>query len=258
MDYQIAGVAGGIDRWFGPSLLAGFAVGYARSDFDANKISGNGDSNTVSGAVYATYAPGRWYVDGAIGFGHSEGSLDRSIVFPGVARHANGEPTANAFLSNVETGYSFALGRTTLLTPIAALQGIVVDEDRFAESGAGAIDLIVHGNSTEAAIGLLGGELSQEFAVGLPAPLLIKLRAGWAHDFADTSRSFTAGFQGLPGPSFAISGVDAPGDAAVINVLASMTLRHSLDLFARYDATFASGSDGTSVQGGSAGFRFVF
>ena len=258
MDYQIAGVAGGIDRWLGPSLLAGFAVGYARSDFDANKISGNGDSNTVSGAVYATYAPGRWYVDGAIGFGHSEGSLDRSIVFPGVARHAKGEPTANAFLSNVETGYSFALGHTTLLTPLAALQGIVVDEDSFAESGAEAIDLIVHGNSTEAAIGLLGGELSQEFAVGLPAPLLIKLRAGWAHDFADTSRSFTAGFQGLPGPSFAISGVDAPGDAAVINVLASMTLRHSLDLFARYDATFASGSDGTSVQGGSAGFRFVF
>ena len=254
-DYQIGGVAGGIDRWLAPSLLAGFAVGYARSNFNVNEISGSGDIDTVSGAVYASYAPGRWCVDGAIGLGHSEGSLERSIVFPGVARRTRGEPAANAFLSNVETGYSIPLGRSTVLTPLAAMQGIAVSEDSFAESGAGAIDLIVNGNSTEAAIGLFGWELTQEFAVGLPAPLLVKLRAGWAHDFADTSRSFTAGFAGLPGPAFAISGVEAPDDAAVINALASLTLRRSLDLFLRYDGSFASDA---STQGGSAGLRFVF
>jgi outer membrane autotransporter protein len=88
-----------MDRWFGPSLLAGFAVGYARSNFDADQISGSGDINTVSGAVYASYAPGRFYVDGALGFGHSEGDLKRSIVFPGIARRTSGEPGANAFLS---------------------------------------------------------------------------------------------------------------------------------------------------------------
>lgn len=259
-DYQIAGIAGGMDRWFGPSLLAGFAVGYARSNFDADQISGNGDIDTVSGAVYASYAPGRFYVDGALGFGHSEGSLERSIVFPGVARRTRGEPTANAFLSDVETGYSIALGRRTTLTPLAAMQGIVVWDDSFTENGAGAIDLIVDGNSTGAAIGLFGGELTQEVAVGLQAPLLVKLRAGWAHDFADTSRSFTAGFQGLPGPTFAIAGVDGTGDAAVINVLASLTVRHSLDVFVRYDATFATdgSANDTSVQGGSAGLRFAF
>ncbi len=259
-DYQIAGVAGGIDRWLAPSFLLGFAVGYARSDFDASQISGSGDIDTVSGAVYASYAPGRWYVDGAIGLGHSEGSLERSIVFPGVARRARGEPAADAFLSNIETGYSIPLSRTTVLTPLVAMQGIVVSEESFAESGAGAIDLFVNGNDTGAAIGLFGGELTQEFAVGLPAPLLVKLRAGWAHDFADTSRGFTAGFQGLPGPTFAIAGVDASGDAAVVNVLASVTVRNSLDIFLRYDATFASdgSAQGTSVQGGSAGLRFAF
>ncbi len=259
-DYEIAGVAGGIDRWFAPSFLAGFAVGYARSNFDADQISGSGNVDTVSGAVYASYVPGRWYIDSAVGFGHSEGSLERSIVFPGVARRTRGEPAADAFLSNVETGYAIPLGRSTVLTPLAAMQGIIVSEDSFAETGAGAIDLIVNGNSTEAAIGLFGGELTQELALGLPAPLQVKLRAGWAHDFADISRGFTAGFEGLPGPTFSIAGVDATRDAAVINVLASMTMRHSLDLYARYDATFATdgSAQGTSVQGGSAGLRFVF
>ncbi len=257
-DYEIAGVAGGIDRWFTPSMLAGIAVGYARSNYDADAISGSGNLDTVSGAVYAAYAPSRWYVEGAIGYGHSDGALERSIVFPGVARNAKGEPAANAFLSEVETGYAIPLGRSTTVTPLAAMQGIVASDDGFTERGAGAIDLTVAGNDTGAAIGLLGGALTQEIGIGLPAPLLVELRAGWTHDFADTSRSFTAGFEGLPGPSFAISGVAAPGDAALINVLATMAVRRSLDLYVRYDAEFANETNGAAVQGGSAGLRLVF
>ncbi len=172
-----------------------------------------------------------------------------------MARRARGDPKANAFLSDVETGYAIALSRSTTLTPLVAMQGIVVSEDGLAESGAGAIDLIVHDNSTQSATGLLGAELSQELPIGLQAPLLVKLRAGWSHDFADLSRSFTAGFQGLPGATFAIAGVEAPQDAAVINALASLTLGRSLDLFLRYDGSFASDA---STQGGSAGLRFVF
>lgn len=259
IDYEIGGAAGGLDRRFGPALLAGVAVGYARSNYDADQISGSGDIDTVSAALYASYAPGRFYVEGVLGYGFSDGELNRSIVFPGVARRANGDPNADAFLSSIETGYSFALGKSTVLTPLVAMQGVVVSEDGFAETGAGAINLIVHDNSTETATGLFGAELTQLLPVGLQAPLLVKLRAGWSHDFADLSRSFIAGFQGLPGPTFAISGVEAPEDAAVINVLASLTIRRSLDLFLRYDAIFASDSaQGTSVQGGSACLRFVF
>ncbi len=83
VDYRIGGVAGGIDSWLGPSVLAGFAIGYARSNYDADGISGSGDSDTVSGAVYATYAPGRWYVDGALGLDHSEGEPQAEHRLPG-------------------------------------------------------------------------------------------------------------------------------------------------------------------------------
>ena len=40
MDYQIAGVAGGIDRWFGPSFLAGFAVGLREATSTRTKSRG--------------------------------------------------------------------------------------------------------------------------------------------------------------------------------------------------------------------------
>jgi outer membrane autotransporter protein len=255
IDYEIGGAAGGLDRRFGPALLAGVAVGYARSNYDADQISGNGDIDTVSAALYASYAPGRFYVEGVLGYGFSDGELNRSIVFPGVARRANGDPNADAFLSSIETGYSFALGKSTVLTPLAAMQGIVISEDNLAESGAGAIDLLVRENTTDSARGILGAELTQALPVGLRAPLLVKLRAGWAHDFADVSRGFTASFEGLPGATFAVVGVDAPRDAAVISLLGSLTMRPSLDVFLRYDAAFASDA---STQGGSAGLRFVF
>jgi outer membrane autotransporter protein len=256
INYSMGGAAGGIEHRFGPALLAGVAVGYARSNYDADQISGSGSIDTGSGGLYASYAPGNWYVDGLLGYGFSDGSLDRSIVFPGVARRASGDPNANAFLSSIETGYSIVLGRSTMVTPLAALQGIVIFQNDLSETGAGAINLLVEDKNTSSAQSLLGAELTQALPVGLGAPLLLKLRAGWGHELADVSRSFTAGFEGLPGATtFTVDGVNAPRDVAVIELLASLTVRQSFDLYLRYDGAFANDA---STQGGSAGLRFVF
>ena len=255
VDYRIGGAAGGIDVKVSPALFAGVAFGYARTDFDADQISGSGDLTTRSAALYASYAPGRFYVEGALGYAHSQGELNRSIVYPGVTRRASGDPEADVFLSSIETGYALTLGRSTVLTPLAAMQGIVVSQDQTIESGAGAINLVIDGEDTGSAQSLIGAELAQAVPLGLAAPLLLKLRAGWGHDFGDLERSFTASFEGLPGAPFAIVGPDAPRDAAVINVLGSLSIKHSLELYLRYDGAFA---DDASVQGGSGGFRFLF
>ncbi|MGZ8416260.1 MAG: autotransporter outer membrane beta-barrel domain-containing protein [Methyloceanibacter sp.] len=252
--HRIGGAAGGIDVRVNPALFAGVAFGYARSDFDADRISGRGHLDTRSAALYASYAPGRFYVEGLLGYAHSAGELNRSIVYPGVIRIASGDPEADAFLSSIETGYALALSRSTVLTPLLAMQGIAMAQDEIVESGAGAINLLIDDQDTGSAQSLIGAELSQVVPLGLAAPLLLKLRAGWGHDFGDLERGFTASFQGLPG-AFAIVGPEAPRDAAVVNVLGSLNLRRSLELYLRYDAAFA---DDASVQGGSGGFRFVF
>ena len=255
IDYRIGGAAGGIDARVNPTLFAGVAIGYARSAFDADHISGSGFIDTVSTAVYASYAPERFYVEGALGYGHSVGELTREIVYPGVGRIAKGDLEANAFLSSIETGYAFALGPGTTLTPLVAMQGIAIVQDEVAEDGAGAINLSVDLDDSGSASGLVGAELSRQVPVGLSVPLLLKFRAGWRHDFADMSRGFTASFQGLPGAPFVIAGPDAARDAAVVGLLGSLSVRSAFELFLRYDAAFASDA---STQAGSGGFRLLF
>ena len=255
ISYAMGGVAGGVEHYFDPALLAGVAFGYARSGYVTSGISGNGSLNTFSAALYARYAPGNWYVDGVIGYGYGYGTLDRSIMFPGVIRGARGNPSANELLSSVETGYRITLAERTALTPFAAVQGIAIIQNAVVEAGAGAIDLHVQGATTGSARSIIGVELTQGVPIGLAEPLLLTLRAGWGHEFANVSRSITASFDGLPGAAFTVNGVQVPRDAALIGIGARLAIRTSVDLFLSYEGSLAGRA---SAQGGSAGLRLTF
>jgi outer membrane autotransporter protein len=253
--YAMGGVAGGMEHRFAPTVLAGAAVGYTRSSYGTDGLSGNGGINTVSAALYASYAPSAWYVDGALGYGYSDGALDRAIVFPNVARGATGDLGAHEFLSSLELGYALPLGESTAVTPFVAMQGVVIFQNGLAESGAGAIDLRVRGRTTSSARGVLGAEITHALPVGLPTPLSLTLRAGWGHEFAAVSRSVTASFDGLPGAPFTIAGAPSPRDAAVIGIGASLAIQPSVDLFLRYDGV-VTGRD--STHGAQLGLRVTF
>lgn len=255
INVAMGGVAGGVEHRFDPTLLAGIAVGYIGSGYATNGISGSGSLNSFSTALYASYAPGNWYIDGALGYGYNVATLNRTIAFPGVARGASGRPTANEFLSSIESGYHVPLDDGTVVTPFIAMQGIIVFQNSLTESGAGAINLDVQDQTTASARSVVGAELSHGLPMGLSAPLLLTLRAGWGHEFADVSRTISASFVGLPGAGFTVNGVPVPRDAAVVGIGASLAIRQSVDLFLRYDGTLASRA---SMQAGSAGLRVTF
>jgi outer membrane autotransporter protein len=255
ISFAMGGVAGGVEHRFDPALLAGLAFGYARSGYATSGISGSGNLNTFSVALYARYAPGNWYVDGVLGYGYGYRTLDRSIMFPGVTRGASGNPSANELLSSVEAGYRITLADHTALTPFAAMQGIAIFQNGVAESGAGAIDLHVRGATTASARSIIGAVLTQGVPIGLADPVLITLRAGWGHEFAKVSRSITASFDGLPGAAFTANGVSVPRDAALIGIGARLAVSKSVDLFLSYDGSLAGRA---STQGGSAGLRLTF
>jgi len=135
------------------------------------------------------------------------------------------------------------------------MQGFVIGQGAFRETGAGAVDLHVDDNTTGSAFGVFGAEIAYLLPVGLAAPVRLEGRLGWAHEFGDTERAATAFFDGTPSAaSFTVVGASAPRDAAVFGV--GLTLATpSLDLFVRYEGV---AGDGASVQGGSAGLRFTF
>jgi outer membrane autotransporter protein len=250
-DEAMGGMAGGIEHHFDPGLLAGIALGYTAGSYGTNGLSGSGSLNAISAAVYVSYVPNDWYVDGILGYGYGFGSLSRGIIFPGVAREASGNPSANEFLSSIETGYRLGLAPNTAVAPFVAMQGITILQHHMTEQGAGAIDLQLNSQTTSSARSVLGTELTHEF----PGALRVALRAGWAHEFASVTRSITAGFVGLPGTQFTVNGTNVPRDAAVVGISANLTMARSVDLFLRYDGTL---SGNASLQAGTIGFSAAF
>ncbi len=223
LDAASGGLAGGFEHRFDPALTGGIAFGYAYTGFSTNGISGEGSANTFALMPYARYAPGPWYVEGALGGAYNNATVDRTINFPGQFRRAEGNPGGPAFLSQVETGYRLPLGARSDVTPFAAMQGIVIGQHAFKETGAGAVDLNFDDNTTGSAYGVLGAEIAYLLPVGLAAPLRLNGRLGWAHEFGDTERAATAVFDGTPsGASFTVVGAAAPRDAAVFGL--GMTL----------------------------------
>src|SRR5262245_49894052 len=141
-------------RWRRGAPLRSRPVGgrYATSGFHPSGIPGRGIADAFAITPYARYAPGRWYVEVAIAAAYNDASVARDIVFPGQARAATGKPRGFAFLSQLETGTHLDLDARTVLKPFAAVQGIVLRQGSFTESGAGAADLDVAGNTTGSAL----------------------------------------------------------------------------------------------------------
>jgi outer membrane autotransporter protein len=249
------GTAGGFEQRFDAALRGGIAFGYAYTGFSTSGIPGSGSANTFAIAPYARYAPGPWYVEGALGVGYSDASVTRSIEFPGQSRTANGSPSGPALLSQAETGYRLSLDAQIDVTPFASMQGIVFRQSAFAESGAGAADLHVADNTTGSAYGVLGAEITYWLSVGLVAPLRLNGRLGWAHEFGEAGRTATAFFDGTPSQAtFTVVGASAPRDAAVFGIEVSLAMP-AADVYVGYEG---AAGDGSSLQGGTAGIHFRF
>jgi outer membrane autotransporter protein len=253
LDFDVLGVAIGFDHRLDNDLAIGGALALSSSSLDTRKLSGDGDLTTVSLGLYASYSPAAWYVDGALGYAHGWGTVSRTISFPGIDRFAAADTDSNLFLSGIETGYRLALGDSTDLTPFAAFQTIVVGQDEIKESGAGAVNLEIGGQTVTSAQGMLGAELAHRFDLGLGAPLGLSLRAAWSHDVGDTDRSFDGRFEGSDA-AFTVDGARAPRDQARIGVGITLAAQ-AMNLFLRYDGSFA---DSYRSQAATGGLRVSF
>ncbi|MGE0095181.1 MAG: autotransporter domain-containing protein [Alphaproteobacteria bacterium] len=249
VNYSGGGGAFGIDKTLEPGLFAGIAAGYANTSVSTQGVASSGAVNSYQLALYGSYGPDRFYVQGLAGYGYNENSMERTISFPGVNRQAEGDTSSNQFLGAIETGYGIPVGRVTDLTPFLGLQGTTVNQASFTETGAGALNLSVDSQTTNSVRSILGVQLDHDANIGLAKPIALLARAGWAHEYANTARPMTASFVGSTGPGFTVDGAQIARDSAVAAVGATASLTDSLSFLLRYDAEL-NGSDNAQALTG--------
>ncbi|WP_043283866.1 autotransporter-associated beta strand repeat-containing protein [Reyranella massiliensis] len=258
LTYNLGGAAIGVDYRLDPRFLVGLAVGYSSGRQWVNGFMGNGNADTYSAALYASFNQGGLYVDALAGYAYSDNRMQRVMAIPGLAtRIASGQTGANQFLGQIEAGYRIGLleAAQATITPFARFQTVAVSQNPFTESGAQSLNLGVAQQNTTSVRTIIGADLGANIPVGMERPLGVTIRLGWAHEYADTSRPITAAFAGAPAVPFTVYGAQPLRDAAVVGLGLNTQIGASTSIYARYDGEITGRDDTHAI---SAGLRMTW
>jgi autotransporter-associated beta strand protein len=231
----------GIDHGLTPHLAGGLTVGYLYGKAQINApASGVMSTNSARYGAYATAfaedARLYMYIGGAQDYFNS----NRGIDFGSIARSATSSPDGSEFNWNIRGEDDFSAGFLGTLTPFAALNSDHMTIHPFTETGAGALNLAVSGQTADSLRSMLGVRESFHYAdehyncTGY-------LSGAWQHEFMDQSRPIDAQLASGGGAPFTVSTTDLPRDGAVIGAGASVKMGAGSVANVDYSYGFLSG-----------------
>jgi autotransporter-associated beta strand protein len=256
--YSVGGFSGGLDRKITPNFLAGVTVGYLTGGQWTGGFEGRSVTDTVQAGLYGSFMQGPVYVDALAAYAYNSNQLWRAINIPGLQpRTAYGQASANQFLGQLEGGWRVDLGGAPgyFVTPFALLQGSVLTQNGFTESGAQSLNLSVAQQTTSSLRTIFGAQLGAAMDVGLRDRIAAQLRFGWSHEYSDTARPVTASFAGAPSVPFTVFGAAPTRDGAVIGFSASTAVAEAMGVYLRYEGNIA-GQDSSHAL--TAGLRMTW
>jgi fibronectin-binding autotransporter adhesin len=222
--------SGSISAGFDAEVREGLVIGAALSSGTSRLSFDNSDTGKSRGsalAVYGSYTSGSWVFKGSAGAARSSNHMDRSVVVGALNRVANSDFGSSTLSAYGEATYSLPMNGWTL-QPLAALSVSRSKVGGFTETGAGALNLQVAGQTITSTKSLLGAKASVE-----AGNVRLEPRVIWAHEFGDLNTPMTAQFQGAATASlFQVSGAALKRDTLILGLGWSGRVGHGVDLFA--------------------------
>ncbi len=277
-DFHDGGLTVGADYRFADEFVAGLAFTFiaGRADFNANL--GDTDSRSYGLTAYATYSPGRFYLDGSFGFAWNTYDTSRNIFYsagPGargtaclgagvngvctvplvVDRTAKGDTDGRQFSFNIGMGYDFPIGALTI-TPTLRIETLYLEIDGYRESGAGGLDLEIKKQELLSVQSALGGRIayaiSTRFGVFVP-----QVMAEWRHEFEDDSRNIRARYlHDVTNTLFSVPTDEPDRDYFALGAGLSVLLGRGIGAFFNYET--ALGLNRITHHQFTGGFRMEF
>lgn len=196
-----AGVAGGM-TWSAEGTLLGLAAGGSHSSFALANAMGGGHSDSIQAGLFGRRDLGNAYVTAAAAYGYHQVGTSR-MMFGDLLK---GQFQAHSASARIEAGQHIATPAATV-TPYAAVQAIAYWLPAYAETGAGSFALAYESGALAVLRAELGARIERVTTLEHGGEITLSGRAGLAANSG--APGFKAGFQALPGTSFAIEGADA-------------------------------------------------
>ena len=158
------GISGFRSRTYGAAFGGDFKVdkstygvsfSYAYTNVDS-KGTGNAQTDIASyqGTFYADYTSESWYIEGLLGYARNEITTNRSIELFNTSAIA--EYGSNQFMINIGGGMPMEIAQNQFITPNAAFQYTLVENETYSERGAGNLNLRVDQDEAHVAMGIFG------------------------------------------------------------------------------------------------------
>lgn len=251
--YDIDTLSGyvGFDYLMTDQLLLGIMGGFGDSDVEYDGRSGSGDVDSWQIAGYASFFGSRWFVTVAGGYGALDITSSRDVTFGTVDLTALADYDGEVAFFSAQAGYSVDLGNNGWqLTPEIGIAYVDSDQDGFAETGAGPVNLVVDAFSADSL--RLSGQLrlSKAMRTGNNGWVVPYVRVGVAHELEDDLRPITAAFEDTTG-AFTVFGRPAAGTTALFGAGISGDIASGISLFVDYAGELSGRFSSHNITGGA-------
>ncbi|HVE54171.1 MAG TPA: autotransporter domain-containing protein, partial [Ramlibacter sp.] len=198
MDYRSNGLVFGYDQPVDGRWLAGAAVGYNRSRWDATiggQDPGNGKLESAHGGLYARYQGSPWRVRFDLTYATHEFDTERTVTVGTSRSTAESNHRGGEWGVSAQVDHPLQWGSWEL-RPTAGLRHSRLRENAFDESGPGVGNLAVGRRTMESTLASAGVHFSRQFNAGKGA---LELRAVASHLFGDNDSPVVASIAAQPG-----------------------------------------------------------
>ena len=213
------GFALGADKALDNDVRVGAALSYANSRIKADGVNlgNNTDIDTYQATVYGSKLMGSWYLNGTLGLGLHQYESNRLVL----TNNVKGSHDAWQYSAKVDAGYPLQVGTATL-TPVASFTYSHLNQDSYAESGVGALNIA--SNDVDSFKSGLGAKAMIPLSTAGGFKTAFLGRAIYNHEFGDVQQDTTANFVGS-NTTFTTNGVNVARDG--LNLGASLVLSHN-------------------------------
>lgn len=136
--HTTVGVTTGADYRFSGTFTGGAGIGFGRDVSDVGENGTRTNGRALSAALYGSYHPGPFFVDGLLGHGMLSFDSRRAVTDSDAV--ARGSRSGRQVFTSLTSGYEFR-APDGLVSPYARLQYTRTWLNGFSESGAGAFSL---------------------------------------------------------------------------------------------------------------------
>lgn len=248
---DVSGVMGGVDATVGDTVRLGFAAAYGQGSVDVDRRGSSADVDSLLVGLYGGGGFGNFGLSAGVSYGWHQIDAARSVSFPFFADTLAAEYDASSASAFIEASYMVQAGRLRL-EPFAGLSHVMVETERFAESGGDAA-LTAEKSRDQVTFTTLGLRAGLPISLGYAMLGEVHARAAWNHAFGDTTPQTQLSFLG--GLPFTTQGVGLAEDTVSIEAGLRLFLSRQLAFGLTYQGAFG---DGESVHGGLVNVAYRF